>query len=420
MTLSTAGNIGISAAVIIVVLSIAAPISGQTLAPAVKGQQLTAEAAVGAGYDDDVLAGSGTPIGDPRIQASGGYGLTDLGLRYSAENRRVSVGASASSAFRFYRLDEPFTARNVGGAAGVSVALTTRLRANAGITGQNSSQYIFWVFPGLTESPLGQTSLPSLDYSLTSTAGTSYDANTSLTYGLTRRSSLAAEYGYGEARFGEDAFRLKRNRWAGRYTYGFTRYASLRLGYGVEDAEYNRGQRFQRRVIDAGIDYARPLSFSRRTTFKFGAGTATLDDGESTFSTVTGHANLNHVLSRRWTLNAAYNRGVGFIDGFVDPFVADSAAISTFGGFGRRVQVGLTAAYSNGDVGLSGSRSQSYETYTATSRMQVTLARNTAAFGEYVYYHYRFDPSVVLPLNSPRALNRRGVRGGVSYTVAFF
>jgi hypothetical protein len=295
------------------------------------------------------------------------------------------------------------------------------LRAAAGISAQKSSQHIFWIFPGLIDSPLGQVTPPSLDYSLTSSALRSYDANSTLTYGLTRRSSLAAEYGYGEARFGdEEASRLKRKRWAGRYTYGFTRYASLRLGYGVEDAEYNRGQRFRRRVIDVGIDYARPLSFSRRTTFKFGGGTATLDDGESTFTTITGHANLNHVLSRRWNLNAAYNRGVGFIDGFVDPFVSDSAAVSAVGGFGRRVQLSASAAYSNGDVGFRTTRSRSYETYTGTARMQVTLMRNLAAFGEYVYYHYRFDPLVVLPLNAPRALNRRGVRGGLGYTVAFF
>ena len=396
------------------------PLTAQTLAPPVRGQDLTAQASVGAGYDDDVFAETQSLSAvSPLIGTSASYGLADLGLTYAATGRRITFGAAADSSVRYYRLDDPFTARRYSGSAALSVDLTERMRATASVSAQRSSHHIFWIFPALAEPPLGQLAFPSLDFSLTSTTGRSYDSGAALTYSLTRRSTLSADYGYGEARFGEADFDLKRERWAGRYTNGFTRYASLRLGYGIEDATYVNRQRFRRRTIDVGVDYARPLSFSRRTTLSFGVGTAGLDDGQATYYTLTGHANLIHQLARRWGLNAAYNRNVGFISGFLQPFLSDSAALSTTGRLHRRLMLTMSAAYSNGTVGFD-VEAPRYETYTGSARIQFLLGRGVSAFGESVYYHSRFDEQVALPLNSPRSLDRHGLRGGLNYTVEVF
>jgi hypothetical protein len=59
----------------------------------------------------------------------------------------------------------------------------------------------------------------------------------------------------------------------------------------------------------------------------------------------------------------------------------------------------------------------SFDTYSGSARLQVGIARNLAAFGEYVYYHYRFDKQIVLPQGAPNGLDRHGVRAGISLTV---
>jgi hypothetical protein len=275
------------------------------------------------------------------------------------------------------------------------------------------------MFPVLGETPLGQVSVPSLDYSLTATDGHSLDAAAAATYRLTARSTATAEYGRGYSRYGSDE--LERERWSGRYEYGLSRHATLRLGYGREDAEYVGTNHYSRRTIDAGIDYSRPLSFSRRTTLSFRAGSSGLDDGQNTYYTVIGYVKLSHQLSRDWSVHAGYDRSIGFVGGFLEPFLASAVIGNAVGTIGRRVQVEASAGYSDGTVGFTTVPTENgYVTYTAGGRVQILLARNLWAFGEYIHYHYRFEDEVDLPFRSPHRLSRRGVRGGLSYTIAVF
>lgn len=402
----------------------AGPLEGQTLAPPVSGQDMRMIAEVGVGYDDDVFnSSSSVPVAGAPVAASAGYGLANLMLNYAATGRRSSFGAAADTSFRYYRVDQPFTARSFGGSAGASADVTRRLRATGAVASQRASHHIFWVFPTLVENPLGQVMPPSLDYSLTATSGYSIDATGALTYSFTNRSSLMAEYGYGFSRYadeGRDDFELKTNRWNGRYRYQYSQYSALRLGYGVEEAEYDNGRAYRRRSLDAGVDYSRPLSFSRRTTVSFSVGSAGLDDGINTTYTVTGRANLNHQLSRNWVLQAGYDRNVGFVNGFLEPFFSDAFLVGVNGMMSRRVQLTGSAGYAKGKVGFASSEAPEYITYTGLGRAQILLGKGFNAYGEYVYYHYRFDDVVTLPLLSPRSLNRQGIRGGVNYTLAVF
>jgi hypothetical protein len=406
-----------------IAVAAAAPVAGQTLAPPASGQDMRISADVGVGYDDDVFGSTGVPVVGAPIATNAGYGVTTLSLNYAATGRRSSFGAAADTAARFYRLDQPFTARSFGGSAGVSTELVRRLTATAAVASQRASHHTFWMFPTLVESPLGQITPPSLDYSLSAADGYSIDASGRLSYRLTSRSSLSAEYGHGFSRYGNEGqndFEIETNRASGRYQYQYSQYSSVRLGYGIEEAEYDTGLTYRRRIIDVGIDYSRPLSLSRRTTFSFGVGSTGLDDGRTTTYTVTGRANLNHQLSRNWVLHAGYDRNVGFINGFLAPVQSDGVIVGVNGIMNRRVQVTATAGYANGAVGPSASNAPDYLTYTGSGRVQILLGKGFWAYGEYVYYHYSFDDLVTLPLLTPRLLDRQGIRGGVNYTVAVF
>ena len=73
--------------------------------------------------------------------------------------------------------------------------------------------------------------------------------------------------------------------YGGGYSYSATRYTTLRLGYsraglqlsGVCLGAANDDTRSDR--FDAGMNYSRPLSISRRTTLSFGTGSAAIDNG---------------------------------------------------------------------------------------------------------------------------------------------
>ena len=77
--------------------------------------------------------------------------------------------------------------------------------------------------------------------------------------------------------------------------------------------------------IDVGVDYARPLSLTRRTTLDFGTGSSvvtmpTLDLGQEAGATETqvrfvGDVGVTHEMGRTWRLRLGYNRGVGFAGG---------------------------------------------------------------------------------------------------------
>jgi hypothetical protein len=348
----------------------------------------------------------------------GSYGSTDFGVSYAAQNRAVSVGASGFSNFRFYNTAQEFTARSYGGSTGVSGSVTPRLHLGASVGASHANQYTFWTFPAVTPQPLGQLFTPlAPEYGLSFADVTSVTTGGSLGYDLTKRSSLSFQYGYGKATYGGLGFDQTRRSYSGRYTLGLTKYASLRLGYGQERADYLlNGQDVKYGTADVGVDYGRPLSFSRRTKFSFGVNTLALDNGSDTYLTAGGHASLNHEF-KAWNANLAYTRGVGFIDGFADPFLADSVAAGLTGRLGKRTTVSLSSGYSNGDVGVGASTFRNFDSYSGSAHIEVGLRRNLGLFGEYVYYHYKFDKLIALPQGTPHGLDRQGVRAGLSLTV---
>jgi hypothetical protein len=70
--------------------------------------------------------------------------------------------------------------------------------------------------------------------------------------------------------------------------------------------------------VQAGINYGRPLSISRRTSFSFSTGSAIAvrddlsnpDAAPATTARLTGNASLTHELGRTWTARATYRRGL--------------------------------------------------------------------------------------------------------------
>ena len=118
---------------------------------------------------------------------------------------------------------------------------------------------------------------------------------------------------------------------------------------------------------------------------------------------------------RTWQANAAYHRGVGFVDGLRTPVLTDGVLIGASGMINRRVDVSVNAASTIGEptsvVALRG-----FRTNTASARTQLALNHNAALFAEYLFYFYDF-PIGLAPIGAPPRVSRNSVRVGLSLWV---
>jgi len=128
---------------------------------------------------------------------------------------------------------------------------------------------------------------------------------------------------------------------------------------------------------------------------------------------VTGNAALLHTLSRTWLARASYQRAVRFVQGFSQPFLSDSMTANVSGYVSRRFSLTFESSYTGGTVGTA-DVGNSFREYVATTYGQVALSRHWALFGQALYYHYNYDQAIVMPEGLPPALNRSGIRIGLT------
>jgi hypothetical protein len=204
--------------------------------------------------------------------------------------------------------------------------------------------------------------------------------------------------------------------WA-RFAHRLTPHASLRLGYGYRLTSYSGSSDrvyVPSRSIDAGIDYNRALSFSRRTSLGFTTGTTGASDGVHIRYFMTGGATLTHDIGRSWSARALYRREMTFLEGLATPFLSSGATLSVGGYVGRRVDMSVTAGYADALHKFSPG-SPTLVTYTGAGRLRVALNRYSLAYVQYFHYQYRFDGADAVIPTLPPSLERSGVRGGLTF-----
>ena len=150
--------------------------------------------------------------------------------------------------------------------------------------------------------------------------------------------------------------------------------------------------------------------------YGFTVGTSIYTSGALTHYLATASGYVDRQVSRSWSAGFSYNRGVQYVAGFPNPFFSDSVTASLNGFVSSRSRVNLSAAYSSGQAGIATSN-QGYSTYSGVAGYQLAVGRFIALFTEYHYYHYIFDPTVVLPVGMNRGLNRQSIRVGLNLWV---
>ena len=391
------------------------------------GQTLDLTGSIYGAYDDNLLADQGVATSS-NDQPSGWYAGVEAGLVYAKHRQGYNFGAEGNASINRY----PKQDRTLGAyraAVNFDTELSRRTDLSVGETLVYAPEFRTGLFvsptdPGAFEDPF-QTLDPGLGLFNAQSYRTS--TNVGVIHRLRDRSSLTGYYSLDTATYDTREFNYIAQAAGGRYQRGLTRNLSLRLGYSYGGGRYPNATStvLDRRGvhnIDAGVDYGRALSVSRRTHFSFTTGSAFYYIGapaggvETLNYALLGSASLNHEMGRTWTASVAYRRSVDFHEGFAEPFLAQSASANLGGLFSRRLSFRSTVSYTLGEVGSG--PSNDFDSTNADAGLQYALTRHLAAYASYVYYRYNVPPGLAIDPRFPTALTRNGVRVGLSTSVA--
>jgi hypothetical protein len=137
-------------------------------------------------------------------------------------------------------------------------------------------------------------------------------------------------------------------------------------------------------------------------------------DSRSRFR-VVGGATLTHEFGRTWTASAVYVRRFLFREGFADPFFSDGVTAALTGLVSRRLEFAAQASWSLSTY--QGATGGQHRGDWGIAQLRYALSRHLAAYTRYVYYHYRFSDQLLLDEDFASAMNRQGIRVGVTMTV---
>ena len=379
------------------------------------------------GYDSNLpAAGSGSgDIGDPRIEESGGLGtaFADIAFRRGRNENWVSGGANAT--FRYYPSLPEINATDY--AANVRFSARPGGRAMLYV-GQDASYRTLFSLYGVPifETAVGEAAPrpPTIDYAFGERPTLLYNSVVNTNYDIGRRTHLRAGYTFAGLRATAEDYesRLQQHdgrlglardlsrRWTvgGRYTYsdGHNVYQGL-------------GTRTRSHQAEAVFDYRRTLRSRRQLTFGFAPGydrMTTEGDAVETWveRRVSASVQAGIGLTRAWTLNGNYRRGLRYLPGIRQPLFADDVGLTLDGYLGRRLDLAFVGLYSNSESGQGGLYT-GYKSFSGNGRVRFALNQSTALSGGYVFYRYEFGPDTVLPAGMPQRYNRHAVRIGVDF-----
>lgn len=386
-------------------------------------QSLIWNASTGAGYDDNVLAEEGLSS-DPRRAQAGNFGSFSSGLSYSYNTPGVtgSLSGSMSGRYRPNSNDEFYA--GYGGAAGISFGLWQGAR----FTGNQSLGYqpyfVLDLAPSLEVDGLNQPVVPVIDEpGFAGVIGDdylSYSTRLGLSQQVSRRGSLGFSFHQQVSDFSSARTDYTTRGGGGGYSHTLGKGLALRIGYGYQESgsDANGGDPIRVHSIDAGVNFSRALSFSRRTTLSFSTGSAGVADASGTRYHITGGAQLRRELGRTWTAAAGYNRNVQFVDALRRPVLSDGAALTLGGSISRRLQFNSQAGVSFAHSGTSGNRE--FDTYLATAGVNYAVTRYVALGVNYSHYRYKFAEGAVLPPGFTGEMDRQGIRASLSLWAPIF
>lgn len=390
------------------------------------GQSLDLSTTLVGAYDDNLLAEAGgiTPGATP---LSGYYTMLQSAGDYSWASRRVQLGITGASAFRYYGQVGNFQSVSHSAGIGLSTTLPKKTALAINQAAAYSPSYLSALFPAFGGARLGDAPPASPNYNVNDVTSYSYVTTGSVSHGVTRRGSVRAVGNYTFTDFrGESNGRRDGASYGA--TAGFTRdfgrrsAVSLDYRYRTGDFGFVSQGKTSEQGVDAGVSHTRVLSATRQAEFSFGLGASrsTVPPGsaldpaglsQSLFRLV-GNGDVAYQFSRTGEVRASYRRGVEYIVELGQPVIIDGVNVGVSGSPGRRLDLIAGAGYSSGASALLSA--SKFDTYTADVQSRFRLTRVLSAYLEYLYFFYDFGANSAVASTLPRRLERNGVRAGLT------
>jgi hypothetical protein len=385
-------------------------------------QSLVFNGSVFGAYDDDLTGGERSrPSADPSQMISGFYAgaLTTLGYAKSTDS--YNMGLNLAAQYRYYP-DQSYGAPSYHESFNISTGLWERARLTLNQGFAYTPNYRINLLPGAdgADDPEEGSADPDLD--LYQQTAYRHAAGLAFSQAIKRRSDFNAAYRFRYVDFVEARANDFRSY---AFSFGFrhqlTSHASVRVGYGRHTSDNLRTTKAIHN-IDAGVDYSRAISLSRRTMFSFSTGSAmqaseqigASSDPRTRFHFI-GAARLVHEIGRTWTATAAYRRSLNLREDFEQPLLTDAVTATVGGLVSRRLTMTIAAGWVNA-AGTDTGRT-AYQALTASTQAQYALSRFFAVFARYFYYDYEIRDLTALQPGLPPSAQRNGVRVGVTTTV---
>lgn len=389
---------------------------------------LDLNASLGAGYDDNIFASASGGAGSRNQYARSGYfGTAQAGLAFGRLGERLTANASAGVASRLFTeatLD-PAVAGRLSGSLSAKLATRNTLQALM------AAAWLPYYAPDVISHGLGPLAadpggpdarfdLADQDQPIDKERVRRIGAGVEFSRQLSTRNDLSLAYHVTRVEFDEQQRAQRAQGGSVTFTRTLTPHMDLHLGYGYREMRSERGEApqpaFELHTVDVGIGYSRALSLSRRTTLSLGTGTTGLArDGsrgpQEPVYRLVGNVQLARQFGRTGVLTVAYSRGVRFIEGFSEAFLADTVTTTLSGYLGRRLSVSVNGGYRRS--ALSGNAG-GFEGVRTSATAQLALWRSLGFYTTWFYYDYAFDRTAALPATVSPDVQRQGIRAGLS------
>jgi opacity protein-like surface antigen len=390
-------------------------------------QMLEATGSLASGYDktlvnvaarDPLVVANNTDEWSP-VRAAG-YGQFGAGLSYSLAKKVVQFSAAGASSTRYF---PQFSSRYVGSysaSVGASLALSRRSQLTASHIASYQPYKTLLSGPAIGYPELGQAIVLDQTLGVRREVFVSQASTVTFNRKIGRRTALDLNYMLGLSDVPARDAKMRTETKGARLSTGLNKGLGVHLGYSLTESRLgSRDLLFRGHSIDAGVDFSRDLSLSRRTTFSFSTGSTAVTEGHNVRYRINGHANLVREIGRSWNASFAYARDVGFVEQFSEPFFSDAATVRLDGQISRRLQLYSSVSSVMGQIGLF-TDSNTYRSLNASAGVSAALNRHLALGVEYLYYGYGFDQETLLPGNLLRELGRHSARVSLSAWVPLF
>jgi hypothetical protein len=284
---------------------------------------------------------------------------------------------------------------SAGVQASWQAAKRTTLSTSNQFSYQPSSLRSFYGLPIDAERP--PDSSDSLNYALSGGSLSDWRTSVDLIQGLTENLSGSIGYSFYAVDYGNEVSNYAAQNIVGRLTYRINESLSVHGGYGRTTTDYedkSLNGRYAGRIIDAGVDFGRALSLTRRTSFSFATGLSGVESSGDVRYFFTGSAALIHEIGRSWTATVEARRAADFYQTFGNPLISTSASAGVSGLLNRRIQVGAHGGWSNGSVGVSGAVPE-FNSWTVGASMRFAVSRSAGLSFSYAIFNYVFDENGV-------------------------